>query len=50
MNGFYALMYHEIIDREGYDREQYKGIKVKQCYHDVLPEDLFVLKMSLKNR
>ena len=44
MNGFYALMYHEIIDREGYDREQYKGIKVKQCYHDVLPEDLFCFK------
>ena len=33
MNGFHTLMYHEIIDREGYDRQQYKGIKVKQDYH-----------------
>lgn len=50
MNGFHALMYHEIIDREGYDRQQYKGIKVKQDYHDVLPEELFALRMNLKNR
>ena len=44
MNGFHTLMYHEIIDREGYDRQQYKGIKVKQDYHDVLPEELFCFK------
>ncbi|NLO82301.1 MAG: polysaccharide deacetylase family protein [Clostridiales bacterium] len=44
MNGFHALMYHEIIDREGYNREQYKGIKVQQAYHDILPEDLFCFK------
>jgi len=44
MNGFYTLMYHEIVEREGYDRKRYKGIKVKQNYHDVLPEGLFCFK------
>lgn len=44
MTGFYTLMYHEIIDRQGYDRNKYKGIKVKQDYHDVLPEPLFCFK------
>ncbi|NLU51771.1 MAG: polysaccharide deacetylase family protein [Clostridiaceae bacterium] len=44
MTGFYTLMYHEIVEREGYDRKRYKGIKVKQNYHDVLPEGLFCLK------
>jgi len=44
MNGFLTLMYHEIAEREGYDRQQYKGIKVKQDYEDILPEDLFCFK------
>jgi len=44
MNGFITLMYHEVIDREGYNREKYKGIKVKQDYYDILPEELFCFK------
>ncbi len=43
-NGFHTLMYHEIVDREGYNRSNYKGIKVKQDYEDVLPEVLFAFK------
>jgi len=44
MNGFYTLMYHEIVEREGYNRDQYKGIMVKQDYKDILPEELFCFK------
>ena len=41
MNGFHTLMYHEVIDKESYNRNDYKGIEVKQGYHDILPEELF---------
>ena len=44
MTGFHTLLYHEIIEREGYDRNKYKGIKVSQDYHDMLPEALFCFR------
>ncbi|SDC50449.1 polysaccharide deacetylase family protein [Geotoga petraea] len=43
-NGFHTLLYHEIVNKEGYDRNKYKGIKVKQDYEDILPEELFAFK------
>ena len=44
MDGFYTLLYHEIVEKEGYDRSKYHGIKVNQDYADTLPEPLFVFK------
>jgi len=41
MEGFNVLMYHEIIKKKDFDYVNYKGIKVKQGYQDVLPPVLF---------
>lgn len=41
MKGFKVLMYHEIIRKEDFNYVGYKGIKVQQDYHDVLPPVLF---------
>lgn len=41
MEGFKVLMYHEIIRKEDFDYAGYKGIRVRQDYHDVLPRVLF---------
>lgn len=41
MAGFNVLMYHEIINKEDFDYEKYRGIKIKQDYNDILPPVLF---------
>lgn len=41
MEGFNVLMYHEVIKKNDFDYVNYKGIKVKQGYQDVLPPVLF---------
>ncbi len=41
MEEFKVLMYHEIIKKVEFNYEGYKGIKVSQGYHDVLPPVLF---------
>lgn len=50
MSGFYVLMYHEIIGKEGYNRNNYKGIEIKQDYHDILPEELFCFKEEFEKQ
>ncbi|MBS4538386.1 polysaccharide deacetylase family protein [Clostridium sp. D2Q-11] len=41
MLGFNVLMYHEIVHKQDFDYNEYKGIKVQQDYQDVLPPVLF---------
>jgi len=41
MEGFYALVYHEIIKREDFDINNPSHIRVKQDYDDILPSSLF---------
>jgi len=41
MEQFKVLMYHEIVKKDEFAYKEYKGIKVQQDYHDILPPVLF---------
>ncbi|WP_058485373.1 polysaccharide deacetylase family protein [Defluviitalea phaphyphila] len=50
MKEFKVLMYHEVINREMFNYDKYKGIKVQQNYRDILPLVLFHYLDSFKEQ
>lgn len=50
MNGFSVLMYHEIVNKNNFKYDNYKGICVQQKYDDKLPEPLFCYKEDFEKQ
>ena len=44
MNGFLTLTYQEIVQREDFNYQDNKGLKIRQHYRDKLPKNVFCYK------